>query len=269
MVNMSQTPDSKARAASKGDGGWLIAAERAINRLAGVPHGQRETKLREIADDDDVEPNTVRRYVAAAEALATISDKTGVSAKALSTFPLASVEALARWVGYDKHGATSAAKKVLDGEHTARTLVAAEMKARRKVRGKARGKAGTWGKSRKDSIKSRLAKILKPRDFELAPKDEIRKSGVDLVFRNQDRQTVAVLVFGPYQDEQAYKQRRTEFVQRLLGLGLVHDEVIAAIPVQEQIELKKILDDYRDAVGWRSPKTGVILQQNITFYHIR
>lgn len=264
MVNMSQTPDSRARAASKADGGWLIAAEKAIHRLAGVPHGQRETKLREIADDDDVEPNTVRRYVAAAEALPTISDKTGVSAKTLSTFPLASVEALARWVAYDKRSATKAANAVLDGKHTARTLVAAEMKARRA----AGTKVGNWGKSRKESVKARLTKILKPRDFEPVPKDEIRTAGVDLLFRNQDRQTVAVLVFGPYQDDQAYKQRRTEFVQRLLGLGGMHDQVIAAIPVHEHFELQKILDNFR-AVGWRSPKTGVMPQENITFYHIR
>ena len=109
-------------------------------------------------------------------------------------------------------------------------------------------------------------KMLKPRDFELAPKSEIRNEGLDLMFRSRDGATVAVLIFGPYQNEQAYKQRRAEFVQRLLGLGLLHSQIIAAIPPREHDELKKILYNYGVVVGAHSQDAGELLRNTLTFY---
>jgi predicted RNA-binding protein len=264
---MRKTPDSaRIRHAPKAaSSAWLNDAEKAQKDIAGVARGQREKKLQELAGQYGVTANTLRRYLAAAAALPRISDKTGLPAESLGRLPLGTVEALGRWVEYDKRTATKMAKEAVNGDASVRDVVAGEVEARRM----AGGKAGIPGKIVKTDLRKHLTKILQPPGTAAAPRDECRTEGVDLLFRNQDRQAVAVLIFGPYQDEQAYKQRRSEFVQRLIGLGLIYEKVVAVIPERERSELENILQNYREAVGRHSREAEKQLQRTLSFFHVR
>ena len=268
MVNMRKTPDSawihhtRGAAASSA---WLNDAEKAQKDIVGIARGQREKRLQALADKYGVTANTLRRYLAAAAALPRIANKTGLPAESLGSLPLGTVEALGRWVEYDKRSAAKAAKAALNGDASVRDVVTDEMEARRA----AGAKAGTAGKIIKADLRERLTKILQPPGTDAVPREECRAEGVDLLFRNQDRQAVAVLIFGPYQDEQAYKQRRSEFVQRLIGLGLIYEKVVAVIPERERSELENILHNYREAVGRHSREAEKQLQRTLSFFHVR
>jgi hypothetical protein len=265
---MRKTPDSawihhtRGAAASSA---WLNDAEKAQKDIAGVARGQRAKKLQELVNKYGVTANTLRRYVAAAAALPRISSKTGLATESLGTLPLGTVEALGRWVEYDKLTATKMAKAALGGKASVRAVVGDEMHARRAVG----AKAGISGKIVKADLREHLTKILQPPGTEVALRDECRTEGVDLLFRYKDRPIMAVVIFGPYQDEQAYKQRRAEFVQRLIGLGLIYEKVVAVVPPQERGELENILRNYRDALGRHLPRARELLQDTLSFFHIR
>ena len=241
---------------------WLRDAELAQQEFSVVARGQREQQLQKLAKKYSVTANTLRRYLAAATALERISKKTGLPAESLGRLPLTTVEALGRWVEHNVTAATEAATAAIAGDRTVGAVVPAELAARRA----AGAKAATWGKTVKADMRTRLAEILRPPGTDLAPRSESRNEGVDLIFRAKDRPFMAVLIFGPYQDEQAYKQRRVEFVQRLLGLGLIYEKVVAVVPVKERNELEVILNNYGRAIGRHSTQVTELLQHSISFF---
>lgn len=197
---------------------WARLAHELHSTFDATPFGGREETLRQTADKHGVVGNTLRRALAAYRKAPRVSKATAVPLADIYRLPLASVEALARWVEYDLAGAKPAAREAQRGHASSYSLVAREREARQ-----AAG-VGNWGNTRR----SRARSIVEKRLAEKMP-GQVRCDGADdgIDFRLRFAEmTVAVLVFGPHQ--LVTPQLLAVFAQRILGLAAVYDRAIAA-----------------------------------------
>lgn len=215
--------------------GWAALARKLGPDLENIPFGRREQKLAQIAEDNGVAANTLRRAVAAESKLELISRRTAVAENALAVLPLVSVEALARWIEFDVSGAKNAAKRAVQGDLGAREVVRKERAARN-----AAG-ARKWGTSRKSAAREIVEGLLNKRypQREALPRVIGRNDAIDFQFTHSGGK-VGVLIFGPYQE--VTERLIAEFVQRLLGLSLLHHEMLAAVPEKDMPAIKDELN---------------------------
>lgn len=249
--------------------GWYQIATTLRPSLEKVAHGDREQTLKELAADYNIKPDTLRRFIAAANFLDHFHDLEkhdkkihGIThgvAHALREEPAGSVELIARWFGYDRLAASAAAKKVAQGHYTVAELRSAERAARvnsKVVRG---GRAGAFA----------LRHMLAPKIHELIEKGSSHRyttevpgsydpKGVDFLFKSANDPThrIAVLIFGPFKDQRLYFYREDEFLLKILGLSRCYSKVIGIVPKHEEwgVDFKAWLEHFADP--------------NITFHYL-
>lgn len=222
---------------------WAVLARKLGPKLDNIPFGAREAKLRALAKDNGLAPNTLRRAVAAENKLAHIAKRLTMREPALAALPLLSVEALARWIEFDVSGAKNAAELAVGGDLGAREVVRKERAARN-----AAG-ARKWGTSRKSAARKIVEGMLKKRYPQRVtlPRVVGENEGIDFQFTDGGEK-IGVLIFGPYQE--VTERIIAEFVQRLLGLSLLHHEMLAAVPEKDMPavtdELRRRFHDFVD-----------------------
>lgn len=207
-------------------GGWAALARKLGPKLENVPFGRREQELAAIAQDNGVAPNTLRRAVAAEGKLGLLSKRTAVAESVLAALPLASIEALARWIEFDVRGAKKAARLAVRGDLHARDVVREEREARKQTG------LQQWGNSRKAAARKAVKGMLDaqfPKRVTL-PRVVGQNDAIDFQFVDGGEK-IGVLIFGPHQ--RLTEWLLAEFVQRVLGLSLLHDKVIAAVPEKD------------------------------------
>lgn len=234
---MTRRYDSSEKAGPPKD--WYELARKLHGELERTPFGGREEKLRDLAGrkENQAASNTIRRSLAAYAKLTPLAKSTGLAQSQLAALPLATIEAIARWAEYDVPNAKGAARAAVRGDLRTRAVVQAERDAREEAG------VRNWGKSRKAAARKYIESFLErkfPRREDL-PRWQDENDALDFQFIGGNHR-VAVLIFGPYQH--VTKPLISEFVQRLLGVALIHDFTIAGVPEKNIDQVKETLERY-------------------------
>ncbi len=224
------TVSSPKRRESEPSVHWTDAAAQARLRLDGVRFGQREIELRRLADKLAVNPQTLRRALAALKFVETIEAERFLKGLSLRAAPVAAIEHLARWHAYDRAAALRAARLVANGEYTVAALGVAEKAAR------LASQPNGIGRSLLQGCRLRVGPVLKAQ-FKTHEMDSqtVRRAeepSVDFRFRPRGakRWTIAAVIMGPYRDQKLYETRLGDFIVRALGLGMIYARVILVVP---------------------------------------
>jgi hypothetical protein len=211
--------------------GWYEVATAARQKLEDIPHGQGSARLTEIGAQYDRRPDTLRRFIAAAAFVDRI--KGDDLSPVLKTLPVAGVELISRWWVYDADSARSAAIELANGSYTIEELRNAEKEARKS------SKAIRWGRAGHHALRTRLSPQIKEmvqaegeEAFVLDKPGRFDPRKLDYLYRSErdPKYRIAVLLFGPFQDEELYWTREDDFLLNILGLSKVYSKVIGIIP---------------------------------------
>jgi hypothetical protein len=210
--------------------GWSAVAATARMKLEGLRFGERETMLRQVAEAQGVNPQTVRRALAALKFIEKIESQRFLKQLSLRAAPVAAIEHIARWYAYDRTAAIRAARRVAAGQYTVAALGAAEAAARLA--------AGAEGVGRSLTHRCRLrvgpviAAQLKGYVPDRAPRRGRDEPSLDFRFRreNEERWSVAVLIIGPYRDRSPADLRLGDWIVKALGLAALYSRVILVVP---------------------------------------
>ena len=143
---------------------------------------------------------------------------------------MAAIEHLARWHAYDRKAAHRAARLLSQGKFSVAALGAAERAARAAARPEGVGRALLH------SCRMRVGPVLKSifAGLEMNDRADRRKQEayVDFRFRpaGAARWTIAVIIMGPYRDQQLYDSRLADWMVKVLGLSMLYPRVILVVP---------------------------------------
>ena len=245
MSAKAKPRDGAARQASA----WSKLAEAARPHLEGLRFGERELALKRVAASHNVNPQSLRRALAALRFVATLESQPFLKKLDLRAAPMAAIEHVARWHGYDRAAALRAARLLAQGKHTVASLGAAEAAARTASR------ASGVGRSLIHRCRARVGPVLraqfKGHDMDQRAARGRDEPSVDFRFRRMGatRWTIAAIIMGPYRDRSRYELRLADWTVRALGLAAIYDRVILVVPTAA---LKKRCLAWLDANGIRA-----------------
>jgi hypothetical protein len=225
---------------------WSELARRARPALAAARFGEREIRLKALAQEFGVNPQTLRRALAALKFVESLEANRFLKKLALRQAPMAAIEHVARWHAYDPAAALRAARLLAEGGHTVASLNAAERQAR------AAARPGQTGQALLHNCRRRVGPVLRAqfKDFEMTERGARRAEdpAIDFRFRppGAARWTVAAIIMGPYRDQSRYRIRLGEWVVKALGLAALYERVILVVPTAA---LKRRSHAWLDANG--------------------
>jgi hypothetical protein len=209
---------------------WSALAAAAKPRLEGLRFGEREAGLRHIAEAEGINPQSLRRALAALRFVETIEENHFLKKLSLRTAPMAAIEHLARWHGYDRAAALRAARLLANGEHTIASLGASEAAARSAARTQG------IGRSLVHRCRLRVGPVLqaqfKGHEMDARAARDRDAPSVDFRFRpiGSERWTIAAIIIGPYLDRSRREIRLGDWIVKALGLGAIYQQVILVVP---------------------------------------
>ena len=234
MINSPVISRIRRRRRRIDEPGWYEIAGTARVKLEDIPHGEVNARLTAVGSQFGLRPDTLRRFIAAATFVDRLKDD-DLSAT-LKTLPVAGVELIARWWAYDPTAARNAVKYFARGSYTIESLRAVEGQARRA------SKVTRWGRAGHHALRTRLTSQVKEMvQAEGEPAFVPDKPGrfdprkLDFLFRSEGDASyrIAVLLFGPFQDEELYWTRKDDFLLNILGLSKVYTKVVGIIPTHQ------------------------------------
>jgi hypothetical protein len=199
-------------------------------KLEGLRFGDREMALKRIAGEFAVNPQTLRRALAALKFVELFEGERFLKGLSLRAAPVAAIEHLARWYAYDREAALRAARLLSAGRYTVAALGIAEKTARAVAR------PGGAGRSLLQACRLRVGPVLRKqfRQHETDPRAARRHDGpyVDFRFRpsGAPRWTIAAIIMGPYRDQRLYDSRLGDWIVKALGLKAIYPRVILVVP---------------------------------------
>src|SRR5579885_730778 len=101
---------------------WSDLAGAAKPLLEGLRFGEREPALKRIAESYGINPQSLRRALAALRFVEAIENQRFLKKLDLRATPMAAIEHVARWHGYDPAAALRAARLLAQGQHTVASL---------------------------------------------------------------------------------------------------------------------------------------------------
>jgi hypothetical protein len=230
---------------------WSELAAAARPLLEGLRFGEREPALKRVAESHGVNPQSLRRALAALRFVESLEGQPFLKKLDLRAAPMAAIEHVARWHGYDRAAALRAARLLAEGQHTVASLGAAEAAARTE------SNASGIGRSLIHRCRARVGPVLLAQ-FKTYEMDQrtTRNSGepsVDFRFRPKgaERWTVAAVIMGPYRDRARYELRLVDWLIRALGLSTIYERVILVAPTAA---IKKRCLAWLDANGIKPGK---------------
>jgi hypothetical protein len=212
---------------------WTALAAAARPKLAGLRFGRREIALREMAAAASVNPQTLRRALAALKFVETLEAEPFFKGLSLRAAPVAAIEHLARWHSYDRKAAYRAARLLSQGKFTVAALGAAEKAARAVAKPEGVGRALLHG------CRLRVGPVLKAAFAALEMDDRAdrrkQEAYVDFRFRphGSTRWTIAAIIMGPYRDQRLYDTRLADWIVKALGLTMLYPRVILVVPTPQ------------------------------------
>jgi hypothetical protein len=229
-------------------GGWSELAAAARPLLEDLRFGEREFALKRVAASHGVNPQTLRRALAALRFVESLESQRFLKKLDLRAAPMAAIEHVARWHGYDRAAALRAARLLAEGQHTVASLGAAEAAARIASR------ASGLGRSLVHRCRARVGPVLRAQfrshDMDRRALRQRDEPSVDFRFRpaGSERWTIAAIIMGPYRDRSRYELRLGDWIVRALGLAAIYDRVILVLPTAA---LKKRCIAWLEANGMR------------------
>jgi hypothetical protein len=209
---------------------WSELAAAARPKLDGLRFGEREAGLRRIAEAQGVNPQSLRRALAALRFIETLEANRFLKKLALRSAPMAAIEHLARWYGYDRAAALRAARLLADGKHTIASLGTAEAAARSTAQNRG------FGRSLVRRCRMRVGPVLqaqfKNHDMDSRGARDRDEPSVDFRFRRTGtaRWTIAAIIIGPYLDRNRREIRLGDWIVKSLGLSAIYEQVILVVP---------------------------------------
>jgi hypothetical protein len=229
--------------------GWIDIASFCANILVEVPEAPREAaldgavaKLKETWPALHIAKQTLRTALLAKRFVDEIESEDAEHARVLERLPAITVETLARWHRYDARAAKLAAEAYAEGRHSVRSLQEAEKTARRRSSGQQYGLAARsrfeerWLSSMtKLRVIRPAAKVVgwtlqstKPEDNPATPRSVLTKISaigkltIEQINSSRRSKTMsidcAVVLAGPYADDDVAVSRQTDWMLRALGL---------------------------------------------------
>jgi hypothetical protein len=250
--HMGVTPKTRALSAAHTSAmpRWSELAAAARPLLEGLRFGERELALKRVAESHGVNPQSLRRALAALRFVESLEGQRFLKKLDLRTAPMAAIEHVARWHGYDRAAALRAARLLAEGQHTVASLGTAEAAARTESR------ASGIGRSLIHRCRARVGPVLRAqfKNYEMDERATRRgdEPSVDFRFRmgGSKRWTIAAIIMGPYRDRDRdrYELRRGDWLIRALGLSAIYERVILVVPTAA---IKKRCLAWLDANGIR------------------
>ena len=267
---MAKTAEHQ-RPGPKPAGLWVVEA-RALRQAIGTPvHGEKEGALQKAMKAVGMPTRTptqsARRRLSGLTFTEEFSRKHRLDQAALQNHPLASIELIARWNAHDAQGALKAAKELIKGNYSVTTLANAERDARKASKIPAFGRE--LDRAARDKILPWLTTALagfttwipQKRPRSCPGKSSARGSaaqgsrGLSFCLREGDRCRDD---FRTLRDHRLFELRQAEFIQRLMGLSLYHNQVWAILPLeQKSLQSENWLKD-RLSLNQRPQRTGLI-----------
>jgi hypothetical protein len=209
---------------------WSDLAEAARPLLEGLRFGEREPALKRVAESYGINPQSLRRALAALRFVETLESQRFLKKLDLRAAPMAAIEHVARWHGYDRAAALRAARLLAEGQHTVASLGAAEATAR------AASRASGVGRSLIHRCRARVGPVLRAQ-FKTCEMDQRAtrhndEPSVDFRFRaaGTEHWTIAAVIMGPYRDRARYELRLGDWLIRALGLSAIYERMILVVP---------------------------------------
>jgi len=220
---------------------WMAIAEKAATMIGDPAQGEKETALDAASAELKVSPKSLRSYLVARGFVELLEESARVQAMAM---PAAAVEVIARWQRHDPKGALCAIDMYARGQHTVRSLLAAEAAARPP-------RSGLGGRRLelvyRDEIEGRLGELqpVWPRSSRPLYFSDDKTAALpnpsgkaDLVrplrYRKEGpavgKSGCAIIIVGPYTAVELYKRRAADWCLRALGLTYFHDHVALVLP---------------------------------------
>ncbi|HUB97419.1 MAG TPA: hypothetical protein VL993_15970 [Stellaceae bacterium] len=209
---------------------WSRLAALARPKLEGLRFGGREIALKATAQSFGVNPQTLRRALAALKFVEQLESEPFLKKLSLRATPVAAIEHIARWYAYDRGAALRAARRLSEGEYTVAALAAAEASARNAAR------ADGVGRALLHRCRSRVGPVLRAQlaAYEMDARGPRRgdEPSVDFRFRppGEERWTIAAIIMGPYRDQARYAIRLGDWIVRALGLSTIYGRVVLIVP---------------------------------------
>jgi hypothetical protein len=230
---------------------WSDLAEAAKPQLEGLRFGEREPALKRVAEIYGINPQSLRRALAALRFVEALESQRFLKKLDLRAAPMAAIEHIARWHGYDRTAALRAARMLAEGQHTVASLGAAEAVAR------AASQVSGVGRSLIHRCRARVGPVLRAqfKTYEMDQRATRRgnEPSVDFRFRRSgaERWTIAAIIMGPYRDRdrERYELRLGDWLVRALGLSAIYERVILVVPTAA---IKKRCLAWLDANGIRA-----------------
>ena len=222
-------PSSRS-SARKAEAQWIRFAETARPRLEDLRFGQREEELKRSAAALGINPQTLRRALAALKFVESLEAEPFLKGLSLRAAPVAAIEHLARWHAYDRAAALRAARQLSAGDYTVAALGAAEQAAR------AAAQPAPMGRAILHRCRLRVGPVLMAQMKTLELDRRMARTGqepsVDFRFRppGVTRWTVAAIILGPYRDARQYEIKLADWIVRALGLRAIYERVILVVP---------------------------------------
>jgi hypothetical protein len=188
--------------------------------------------LNRVAGASGVNPQTLRRALAALKFVETLEAEPFLKGLSLRAAPVAAIEHLARWHAYDRKAAYRAARLLSQGKFTVAALGAAEQSARAVAKPEGVGRALLHG------CRLRVGPVLKAAFAELEMDDRAdrakQEAYVDFRFRpaGSARWTIAAIIMGPYRDQRLYDTKLGDWIVKALGLTMLYPRVILVVPTK-------------------------------------
>lgn len=228
MAMSTQTKHRETRRRSA----WSELAAAAKPKLEGLRFGERENGLRRLAEAEGINPQSLRRALAALRFVETLEANRFLKKLALRSAPMAAIEHLARWYGYDRAAALRAARLLADGRYTIESLGKAEAAAR------AAAQALGVGRSLVRNCRARVGPVLqaqfKNHEMDTRGARDPDEPAVDFRFRpvGAARWTIAAIIIGPYLDRNRNRReiRLGDWIVKALGLSAIYEQVILVVP---------------------------------------
>ncbi|MBO1021295.1 hypothetical protein IPV08_15115 [Methylobacterium sp. SD274] len=214
-----------------------MAAE-AAPELRQLNHGQREQGFRVLAERFDVSPQTLRRAVAMLKFVERVESSQLMAGLNLRAVPLAGLEYIKKWNGYDAKGAAAAAKELVKGA-SVEAIAAGESEARARLSPTLRGRALAVGY--RQYLAEYLSDILRLDEY-ISVKSKNNpwySPSVDCCFIKQNDAdfSLAAIAMGPYESDVAYRRMLNYWMVRSAGLSRLFSKVILAVPTEEIAQL--------------------------------